>query len=295
MTLYQIEVFLVVVRNGSFTKAGEELHASQSGVSHIISDLEQELGVTLFSRSRSGVKVTKAGEHIVAHAREIMRQMERIREIAAEENGVQNGILRIASFPSFTANVIPQMIQSFRNHYPNIEILLFEGSYAEVEAWIRAGAVDLGFLSEAEDGIEMKLRILDPLVVVLPANHPLTNHEVISIEQIENEPLILLKSGCERMVVNAFKEKALHLHTQFEAAENSTVISMVEAGMGVSIVPAMILPSSPPKVEIRRLHPPLSREVGLAVLAENPVTPAVHAFIKEAENVFASYQYYPAL
>lgn len=284
MTLYQLEVFLAVVKTGSFTKAGEHLHASQSGVSHTIADLEKELGVLLFTRNRNGVKLTEAGNQILVHAREIDNQIEQIYHTAATAKGVQSGTLRIGAFPSFSNKVIPGIFQAFSNHYPGIELLLLEGSYAEIEAWIKAGAVDLGFVPNPCEGLDMMLLVSDPLVAVLPAAHPLSKQEVISIEQLENEPFLLLKSGCESLVINAFQEKTLSLNTQFEVVENSTIISMVEAGLGVTIVPSMILSVNPVNIVVKQLNPPIFREFGLAVLSKENVTPVVAAFIKETQS-----------
>jgi DNA-binding transcriptional LysR family regulator len=284
MTLYQLEVFLAVVKMGSFTKAGELLHASQSGVSHTIADLEKELGVLLFTRNRSGVKLTEIGKQILMHASEIDNQMEQIFHTAAAAKGVQSGTLRVGAFPSFSNKVIPAIFQAFRSHYPGIELLLLEGSYAEIEAWIKAGAVDLGFVPNSCEGLEMMVLVSDPLVTVLPATHPLSMEDVISIEQLENEPFLLLKSGCETLVIKAFQEKTLSLNTQFEVLENSTIISMVEAGLGVTIVPSMILPANPVNIVVKQLDPPIIREVGLAVRSNQIVTPVVAAFIKETQS-----------
>jgi DNA-binding transcriptional LysR family regulator len=224
MTLYQLEVFLAVVRAGSFTKAGELLHASQSGVSHTISDLEEELGVTLFARSRNGVRLTETGEQIAAHAREIFDHTEQIHQVAAEAKGVQSGRVRIGA---------------------------------------------------------------DPLVAVLPATHPLSKQEAISIEQLEHEPFLLLTSGCENLVRGAFQERALSLNTQFEVAENPTLIAMVDAGFGVTIVPSMILPVNPEKVVVKPLKPPIMRDIGFAVRSQQTLPPVVATFIKETQRWLA--------
>jgi DNA-binding transcriptional LysR family regulator len=287
MTLYQLQVFLAVVKTGSFTKAGELLHASQSGVSHIIADLEKELGVLLFTRNRNGVKLTETGNQILVHAREIDNHIEQIYHTAATAKGVQSGTIRIGAFPSFSNKVIPGVFQAFRNHYPGIELLLLEGSYAEIEAWIKAGAIDLGFVPNLCQGLDMMLLVTDPLVAVLPTTHQMSKQEVITIEQLEDEPFLLLKSGCESLVINAFREKKLRLNTQFEVLENSTIIAMVEAGLGVTIVPSMILPVHPVNIVVKQLNPPIIREIGLGVQSKQMVPPAVTAFIKEMQRWLA--------
>ncbi|MCL6602228.1 MAG: LysR family transcriptional regulator [Paenibacillus sp.] len=284
MTLYQLEVFPAVVQTGSFTRAGELLLTSQSGVSHTIADLEKELGIILFTRNRNSIKLTEAGERILPHAREMVGQKSKINQVAAEAKGVKSGTLRIGAFPSYSANVIPGIFQAFRSRYPGVELLLFEGSYAEVEAWLKAGTVDLGFLANPCAGLDITQLVSDPYVAVLPATHPLRNHNEISIAQLAHEPFLSLTSGCERLVMRAFQENELSLNKQLEVAENSTIISMVEAGMGVSIVPSMILPAMPVNIVVKPITPPITRVIGLAVRSQETISSAMAAFIKETQG-----------
>ncbi|MDR6717345.1 LysR family transcriptional regulator [Paenibacillus amylolyticus] len=289
MTLYQLEVFLAVVQTGSFTRAGELLHASQSGVSHTIGDLEKELGIILFTRSRSGVTLTDTGAQILVHVREIVNHSDQINQVAAVSRNVNGGTIRIGAFASFSAHVLPGINQAFRNHYPGVELLHFEGNYEEVSAWIKAGAVDLGFLADpSDDGLDIVHLLTDPYAAILPANHRLKEHDLISIEQLTHDPFLSLKSGCERPVMRAFQENGLTLNKQFEVTEHSTILSMVEAGIGVAVIPSMILTAVPLKIMIKPLSPPINRDIGLAVLSMQNVSPAVSEFIKFAQMQISS-------
>ena len=110
---------------------------------------------------------------------------------------------------------------------------------------------------------------------------------MISIEQLAHESFLSLKSGCERLVMRAFQENELSLNKPFKVAENSTIISMVEAGIGVSIVPLMILPDMPANIVVKPLKPPITRDIGLAVRSQETISPAIAAFIKETQSLFA--------
>lgn len=283
MTLYQLEVFLAVVQTESFTRAGKLLHTSQSGVSHTIADLEKELGIVLFTRNRNRVNLTNIGEQILPHVFGIIGQKGKINQVVAEAKGIKSGILRIGAFSSFVANMIPDIFQVFRSRYPGIELQLFEGSYAEVNSWIRTRTVDLGFLTVPSDGLDFIRLISDPYVAVLPVNHPLGNQAVISMEQLTHEPFLSLKSGCETLVMRAFQDNRLSLNKRLEVVGNSTIISMVEAGIGVSIVPSMILPAVPANILIKPLTPSINRVIGLAVPSLEVISPAIAAFIKETQ------------
>lgn len=284
MTLFQLQVFLAVVENGSFTKAGELLNISQSGVSHTISGLETELGVSLLTRNRKGISLTESGEQILPHIREIINQTEQIKQLAAAAKGLQIGTLRIGSFPSVSAKLLPTIIQSFRQRYPGIELVLFEGTYEEISGWIMAGAVDIGFLTCPCEGLETVSLVTDELVALLPAGHPLTNQPQLTLEQLASEPFIMPKAGCEQLLKAAFHAAKITPDIQFEVADNATILSMVQSGIGISIVPRLILPDESTRLGIVPLANPLHREIGLAFRSLDSAAPATLAFIRAAQD-----------
>lgn len=284
MTLLQLEVLLAVVETGSFTKAAEALNLSQSGVSHTIAGLEAELGIALLTRNRNGIKLTEAGEQILIHAREIWNRSEQIKQVAAAAKGLQIGTIRVGSFPSASAKLLPGMIRSFRNRYPGIELVLLEGSYEEIKAWIAAGAIDVGFLPSPSEGIETVPLIRDELVVILPASNRLNAADSLSIEQIADEPFVMPKAGCEALVEEAFRGKQLVPNTEFEVVENSTILSMVQAGLGISVVPRLVLPDTLDGIAVISLSPPLFRQSGIGARSLTSASPAVLAFLQEAQS-----------
>ncbi|MGE5703634.1 MAG: LysR family transcriptional regulator, partial [Clostridia bacterium] len=191
MTLLQLQVFLSVVELGSFTKAAEHLSMTQSGVSHMISGLEQELGVVLLSRNRRGTKITEAGEKLLNHAQQIMRHVEQIQEEMFAFRGLDRGTLRIGTFPSVSARFLPSLMALFSVRYPGIELILFEGTNQEVRNWIYTGAVNVGFVSLPDAEFETTPVMKDEMLLLLPDNHPLAEKETVEIKDIVAEPFIL--------------------------------------------------------------------------------------------------------
>ncbi|NGQ94387.1 LysR family transcriptional regulator [Brevibacillus sp. SYP-B805] len=283
MTLLQLEVFVAVVEAGSFTKAGEKLNLSQSGVSHAIAGLEAELGISLLTRSRSGVSLTEAGEAVLVHAREVLNRLEQIRQSAAAAAGLQIGTLRVGSFPSVSAKLLPGLLRLFRDRYPGIELTLFEGSYPEIRAWIQAGAVDAAFFPYPEEGLEIVPLLEDELVVVVPDGHPCSSRSELTVGEIAAEPFIMPKAGCEVLVEAAFVNHGYAPNTRFEVADTATILAMVREGLGITVVPRLTLPDSVPGLHVCPLAPRTCRQIGLAVRSLQSPSPAAAAFLKEAQ------------
>ncbi|MGE5702579.1 MAG: LysR family transcriptional regulator [Clostridia bacterium] len=284
MTVMQAQVFLAVVDTGSFTKAGERLNLSQSGVSHTISGLEAELGIQLLVRNRQGIRLTEAGERILMHAREIINRVEQIRQIAADTLGMAVGTIRIGSFPSVSARVLPGVIRSFQTKFPHIELVFCEGSYGQITQWLQTGEVDVGFVILPAAGLDATPLIDDQLLAVVEEKHPLSRQKSVSVEQLAEEPFILPLSGCERLVQEAFRQSGLSPQIRFEIADNPTILAMVNEGLGVSIVPQLTLPKHAEHVKVLPLQQKVGRTIGLAVSPLMDAAPAVRAFMQTAEQ-----------
>ncbi|NQF14372.1 LysR family transcriptional regulator [Brevibacillus sp. HB1.3] len=285
MTLFQMEVLVAVTNAGNFTRAGEQIGLSQSGVSHTIGALEKELGVSLFTRNRSGVKLTAAGEKIVASARIILENVSLIKQVAAESGDHLEVTLRIASFPSVTAQLLPKLLKSIESHYPHMQTKLYEGSYQEIKEWIRSGVVDVGFHVWPDDELEGILLTTDALHAVVPAKHPLAQEPSLTLEQLARESFLMPMAGCHLLIGAEFAKAGLTPNVSYEIADHTTILAMVESGVGVTVVPSLTLPAQLPDVAIKEITPPLSRQIGLAVRSLREAPPAVQAFLREAERI----------
>lgn len=282
MTLLQLEVFVAVVDAGGFTRAADKLNMSQSGVSHTIAALEAELGMPLLIRNRKGVQLTEVGETVLIHAREMLNRMEQIRQTAAAAAGLQIGTLRIGSFPSASAKLLPGILRRFRDRYPKIAWTMFEGDYDEVREWILGGAVDAALLPHPDEALETAPLLEDELVAVLPASHSMSSEHELTWAAMAGEPFIMPKAGCDLLVSHAFTQQGLHPNIHFEVSDNETIVTMVREGLGVTIVPRLTLPEQLDRLHICSLSPKVHRHIGVAVRSFADASPAVHAFVKEA-------------
>ncbi|MGN7468390.1 LysR family transcriptional regulator [Brevibacillus sp. SAFN-007a] len=288
MTLFQMEVLIAVMNTGNFTRAGEQIGLSQPGVSHTIRSLEKELGISLFIRERGGVRLTATGEQIAASARIILDQVSQMKRVAAAASGAPlSGTIRMGAFPSVSTQLLPRLLKALHGSYPELDTRLFEGSYPEIKEWLRTGVVDVGFLPWPDDEWEGVLLLQDPLLAVLPAGHPLAAAKELGLSQLAAEPFIMPMAGCEALIGSAFAAANLAPHVVYEVADNATILAMVEAGVGVTVVPALTLPDRLPSVVARELSPSLTRRIGLAARSLRDASPAVHALIRLAQRFSA--------
>lgn len=273
--------FVKTVETGSFTKAAEELHYAQSSVSKMIADLEAEWGMTLLERSKSGVGLTSAGEQLLPTIRKLLSGYTELEGQISRMNGLETGIVRIGTFSSVAINWLPNIFSRLQRDYPGIEYEMLLGDYREVEQWIKEGRVDCGFLRlptpENFDTIPLKQ---DEYKVILPVGHPLAKKETVSLTDLNSQPFLLLEHGGKTEVSDLLESRRVHPDIRFTTWEDFAIMAMVERGMGVSILPDLILKRVPYRIEIRSLEEPYYRSVGLAMKNRAHLPPAVQKFME---------------
>lgn len=261
---FQYKVFLTVVECGSFTKAGEKLGLTQSGVSHNIAKLESELGIVLLRRNRNGLALTDAGERVMPHIRQIIHHASLLEQEAALIQGMEVGSIKIGTFSSFSSKMLPQLIHRFTKGYPNIQVELYEGGYEEIEDWIASGTVDVGFLTQPSREFETVPLFQDELVVLMQEEHRFNTKKVIEVDSLHDESFIMPKAGCDLLIKKLLKERGVKPQVLFEIGDNNTLISMVQEGLGVTIIPTLILQPQMSHTKVIPLETSVYREINLA-------------------------------
>ncbi|EOP52759.1 hypothetical protein IKQ_02857 [Bacillus cereus VDM053] len=286
MNFFQLEVFLKVVENGSFTRAGDQIGLTQSGVSHNITALETELGVNLLKRGRNGVSLTTAGEYIIPHIRAIIENMAHIEQKVAAVNGMEMGKLSIGSFPSFTARFIPFLYSIYKEKFPNIEIRLYEGGYDEIIKWVEEGTVDFGFAALPVKNVEFIHLLNDPLSAVIYEDHHFEKNSIINLEDFIGESFIMLRSGCETLIEEKFRKANIKPSISYDIKDNQTVLSMVAGKLGITIMPRLAVPEELKDIRSLPLNPEIFREIGLVKKSAKELTPAATEFSKIVQDYF---------
>lgn len=273
--------FVRTVERGSFTKAAEDLHYAQSSVSKMIADLESEWGMTLLERSKSGVCLTSAGEQLLPYLRKALCGYDELEGQILRMQGLETGTVRIGTFSSVAINWLPNIFSKLRRDYPGIGYEMLLGDYDEVERWIADGRVDCGFLRLPTEGKFDTIPLTqDEYKVILPVGHPLAEKETIGINDLNNQPFLLLEHGGKTEVTELLNACHVTPDIRFTTWEDFAIMAMAEKGLGIGILPDLILRRVPYRIEIRSLAEPYYRSVGLAMKDSDHLTPAVRKFIE---------------
>jgi DNA-binding transcriptional LysR family regulator len=298
LSLNRLRVLREVVAQGSFSAAAEALSYTQSAVSQSIARLEAETGTTLVVRDRRGVRPTAAGSTLVAHAETIFAQVEAAEADLAAIIGVRAGRLRVASFPSGGATLMPMAVARFRRAHPNVVLTLVEDEPEEIAPRLRAGELDLALLFEFPGahargqrpgaGLSSTLLLEDPMHVVLPAEHPLTEQPLLTLGDLRHEQWVQTSasSPCARHVVRSCQAAGYEPDVAFESDDYDTVQGLVAAGVGVALIPRLALASGHSGIVVRALAPSSpARRVTVATLPGAGVAPAARSMIQVLTDV----------
>jgi DNA-binding transcriptional LysR family regulator len=284
MTLAQLQVLVAVIQAGTFTGAAERLNMTQSAASHALAGLETELGVTLMERDRGGVTLTEIGKKVLFHAQEILSHAESIRQETSAARGLEIGKVRIGTFPSVSARLLPGILRAFNQNFPGIDVVLFEGTDEEVAEWIVSGIVDMGFVTQVTENIPSFPIAHDEMMVVVPAAHRFASCGSVALEKLTAESLIMSKSGCDLLVQGIFRANKLTINPKYEVTDANTILAMVEEELGVAIMAEMVLPEKLSGVRAVSLEPCAYRFLALGVRSMQTISPAAKVFIQQAQE-----------
>src|SRR5437763_774804 len=295
----RLKVLTEVVERGSFSAAAEALAYTQSAVSQAIARLEAETGAALVVRDRRGVRATAAGATLVEHAETIFAQVEAAESDLAAVLGLRGGVLRVASFPSAGATLIPIAVATFRERHPGIALTLAEGGPEEIAPRLRAGEFDLALLFEfpgarERPGVGLRTTQLleDPMHVALPADHPLAAKPALTLLDLRDEDWVQTSasSPCARHVIRSCLAAGFEPNATFESDDYETVQGLVAAGVGVALIPRLALTRVHRGIVVRALAPRSpTRQVIAATMGGRGGAPAAQAMIGILQDVARRY------
>lgn len=286
METSRCKAYIAAAETGSFSKAAELLSYTPSGVSQLVSALEADLGFALLRRTNKGVTATSEGELLLPVMREFLNQEERIYQFAADARGLLIGSVTIASYSSIATHWLPKVIGSFQSAYPQIKITLMEGVRQEVNKWLDDKIADIAFTSFREPFPYDWIPIAeDPMIAVLPKEHPHAADSTYSIELCRNEELILPGFGHDDDVIALFDEFGIEPNVSFSTVESFSALQMVEQGLGMSIMNELITRNWQCDVVKLPIAPTRSITLGIAVPSLKNASPAVKRFVKYAEDI----------
>ena len=280
MNLQKYLSFVKTVEYGSFTKAAEILNYTQSGISRMIADLEKEWNITLLERSKYGIKPTCDGMKLLPYAQNLCAEFDKLKMQIDEINGLDSGLIRIGTFSSVATHWLPNIIKEFQKDYPNIDYELLLGDYTEIEEWIHTGRVDCGFLRlPTHHEFETIFLHQDKLMAIIPEHHPFRDSDTFPVSALCDAPFMLLEKGSKAEISEIFERNDLTPNVKFTTWDDYAIMSMVENGLGIAILPELILKRIPYKIISKELDVPAYRDIGLALKSKKNASLAVKKFL----------------
>jgi DNA-binding transcriptional LysR family regulator len=295
----RLRVLREVAARGSFSAAAESLAYTQSAVSQQIAALEREAGTVLVERLARGVRLTQAGEALVAHADVILARLDDAEAELEAMAGMRGGRLRIVSFPTAGATIMPSAIGRFREAYPGVEVTLTPSEPHEGMECLRTGDCDIALTVEASfDRVDDKAFDLvplldDPMYVCLPAGHPVATKPKVRLRDLSTDAWILGTTGkCPdgAILLRACQAAGFEPHVAFQSDDYVAIQGFIAAGVGVCLIPDLALYAVREDVVIRQLEgrTPI-RHVLAATLAGGYVSPAARAMLDILVEVSAEF------
>ena len=272
---------LKVIEIGSFTKAAELLGYTQPALSQMVASLERELSIKILYRSRYGIRLTPEGQRLYPSIQSSVLQYEAMRRTADEIRGLRSGVVRIGTVSSVSCHWLPGVIRAFWEKHPNIQIVLHQGDYTTIQEWVQTGAVDFGFVNPAAvRGLETATIKSGEFRAVLPKNHLLTEKKSLTLEDFTEEPFLLLEEGAYSEPMEAFRAAGITPNVKLRVHDDYSILSMVEQGLGVSILTELVLHKTNYDVVTLPIEPAIIRTMGIVTKDKHTLSLASKAFLQ---------------
>ncbi|MEU9572302.1 LysR family transcriptional regulator [Streptomyces massasporeus] len=289
-TLRQLAAYTAVARAASFTAAAADMHVSQSSLSRAVADLERQLGVQLLERDTRNVQLTPAGvealrvaEQIVSAHRAGMKELKRY--LLGE-----SGTVAVATLPSVAAVLLPQVISAFRGRWPQVAVRLLDGLERLVLDRVLSGDADFAIttVGNPPEPLEHRPLVRDRFVAVLPEDHPFADRDELTWDDLARQPFLAVgqNSSVRRLTDAAFAQIDAHAVPAAEAGSIATVGGLVTAGLGVSAMPALVLPlmAAGPVVCRPLVDPVVDRRLDIVVRARRTLPTSTERFLETLEE-----------
>lgn len=281
-SLKQLKVFIAVARYGSFSRTGEVIGLSQSGISHSIKELESEMGVRLLDRTTREVALTDAGRRLANRVEPLLDELHAMLLDTRSFGTEQNGRVRVASSQTISAHLMPQCIASSAELFPDIQILLRDQSQQQVLNSVRNAEVDFGIVIDPgyTHDLDTEIILHEPFLLLCHQDNPFAAMKEVPWTSLQQARLVLqdYSSGSRQLIDKALADFSVKTRVVQEIGHPATLFPMVEAGIGISVLPALALPlPSGSKLVIRPLVPEVNRALMLVKRKNRSLTPAALA------------------
>ena len=291
MDISRYEIFLSAAECGSFSRVALQFGYTQSGVSHMMRSLETEMGFPLFNRTKDGVILTKDGERILPAIRALVNTNSQLEDSISAITGLKYGILRIGAQTSMTIMFLRPVMKEFHKNYPHVHFNIINGSTLQLSQLLTNSQIDIGFFSKQNSSDHFKYYPLleDQIVAIVPVDSPLAKKKSFVLEedsQIHHFIIPPLDEDYE--VAQIVRDAGIKYDNTFITNDTYGTMSMVEAGMGISLISSLVLKSHPVNVISLPLEKPRYRSLGMFAPMNYSLSPSTKAFLSYCKKMIPS-------
>ena len=285
MNIKKYEAFARAVELGSLSKAASELGYTQSGISHMMQSLEDEVGFPLMIRTSSGILPNEDGQLLLPIIRRLLSTNECLEQNIAKIRGSDIGRIRIASFSSVATYWLPSILAGFQKDYPNVEVQIVEGGADRIEDMMASREADLCLYTGGESReFDWFSLHRDELLAIVPPGHPLTKRDAVPVEALMDEPFIMPMAGYDYEVHHILDTLPRYPGIRFSPCSDCVIVSMVAKGLGVSILPELLLRNYRSDAAALPLAPAQHRIVGMGVPQLRAASPVTRNFMRYVQD-----------
>jgi len=286
LSLQKYRAYLKTVEHGSISRAAEALGYTQSAVSRMIMDMEEDWQINLLIRGRGGLRPTSEGLCLLPRLAAICQEEENLAHEIRQLQGLEGGLIRVGSFSSVSVAWLPTLISEFKACHPGITFQLRHGEYREIGDWILSGDLDCGFLcGPFAPGLKVQKLRRDRLMAVLPLDHPMKGKACYPVERFTQEAFIKAREEKDREIEHILRRLPVPVIPAYETNDDYTILAMVERGLGVSILPELETGMGLFRISVLELDPPQHREIGIAVAEGRQPSATTKAFMAMAAEL----------
>ena len=281
MDTKKLESLIAAAELGSFTKAAQILGYTQSGLTHMMKSLEQELGVQLLVRSHTGISLSPAGKQLLPTIRRLLDAEKALQREVELLQDARKETLRIGSYSSMAMHWLPRVLQHFQKVHPNVNVNVRMGTIEEIYSWVQDGTADLAFVSQ-QKGNRMKWIPLkeDALLAILPPDYPHPIPKKFPLNGFHGQPFLMPNFGFDRDINKWMRAYGVEPDVKPSYVDDQALISMVEHGLGMSMLSELIMTGRESKAYVLPIDPPITRSLGMILDENQPISPILQQFIK---------------
>ena len=283
----KLEALLMAADLGSFTRAAEVLGYTQSGLTHMMNSLEREIGFPLLERGRHGVRLTEEGEKLAPLVRELLRADAALDEAVAQLSSSRSETIHVAAYASLAMHWLPAIIQTFRAENPSVDVDIRMADHVDAPyKLLSQGKMDVIFVSRQEPGPYDWVHLKDDaMYAVLPRGYPANGRTAFPLHEFDGKEFLMPAQGFDRDILRIFDREGVRANIRPTVVDDATVVSMVEHGLGLSMMTELTLKGRSDRVLTLPVEPAASRELGVAVRSLRDAPDMLKQFIACTQRI----------